>query len=120
MPNYRKNILDALNSKFRELRGSLLYDNVGNIFKGKENIGGSASRFLEGPFGSGEPTPLTTTSPLETIKQPTINIPNPSGLVIPDILQQSSLNTGTIDPSDRSQLAKSGDIDITEAIANRG
>ena len=120
MPNYRKNILDAINSKFRELRGSLLFDNVGNIFKGKENIGGSASRFLEGPFGSGEPTPLTTTSPLETIKQPTINIPNPSGLVIPDILQQSSLNTGTIEPSDRSQLAKSGDIDITEAIANRG
>jgi hypothetical protein len=26
----------------------------------------------------------------------------------------------TIAPSDRSQLAKSGDIDITEAIANRG
>jgi len=31
-----------------------------------------------------------------------------------------SQNTGTVSQSDRSQLAKSGDIDITEAIANRG
>ena len=29
-------------------------------------------------------------------------------------------NTTTVSPSDRSQLAKSGDIDITEAIVNRG
>ena len=27
---------------------------------------------------------------------------------------------GTISPGDRSQLAKSGDIDITEALVNRG
>ena len=32
----------------------------------------------------------------------------------------SSAGTGTLSQSDRSQLAKSGDIDITEAIANRG
>ena len=57
---------------------------------------------------------------IDGTRKSTINIPNPSGLVIPDILQQSSLNTGTIEPSDRSQLAKSGDNDIPEAIANRG
>ena len=88
--------------------------------KGKETIGGSATRFMEGPFGFGLSTPLTTVSPLETLKKPVVNQPDPSGLVIPDILQQSSFNIGTISPSDRSQLAKSGDIDITEAIVRRG
>jgi len=29
-------------------------------------------------------------------------------------------STGTISQTDRSQLAKSGDIDITEALVNRG
>ena len=71
-------------------------------------------------FGFGLSTPLTTVSPLETFKKPVISQPNPSGLVIPNILQQSSFNTGTISPGDRSQLAKSGDIDITEALVNRG
>ena len=35
-------------------------------------------------------------------------------------LDVSSMGTGPISPGDRSQLAKSGDIDITEALVNRG
>ena len=48
--------------------------------------------------------------------------PSGSGNQLLDALNidVSSAGTGTIAPSDRSQLAKSGDIDITEAIANRG
>ena len=60
----------------------------------------------------------------EEDRTPNVVTPSFSGaygageLAIPEV--PLSQNTGTIAPSDRSQLAKSGDIDITEAIANRG
>lgn len=120
LKDYGRNLVRSINSAFRDLRGLKLFEDPNSIFKGKETIGGSATRFMEGPFGFGLSTPLTTVSPLETFKKPVINQPNPSGLVIPNILQQSSFNTGKISPGDRSQLAKSGDIDITEALVNRG
>ena len=39
--------------------------------------------------------------------------------VMPNVTPNRFQNTGTLNPSDVSQLAKSGDIDITEAIAAR-
>ena len=73
---------------------------------------------MEGPFGFGDPAPLVTTNPLEKAPAPAPIVAPPSSLGGFNIIS-SDLGTGTISPSDRSQLAKSGDIDITEALARR-
>jgi len=119
LPNYAKDILNSIQDSFRDLRGSTLFEDPNSIFKGKGTIGGSATRFMEGPFGFGDPAPLVTTNPLEKAPTPAPIVAPPSSLGGFNIIS-SDLGTGTISPSDRSQLAKSGDIDITEALVNRG
>ncbi len=63
----------------------------------------------------------------EEDRTPNVVTPSFSGaygagnLAIPEVpLSMTVPSTGTISQTDRSQLAKSGDIDITEALVNRG
>ena len=87
---------------------------------------GYGSRGLEGPVGTGEGTPLTTT-PSFTFEQGVtpynintpINTPTGGGFILPQTLQQGSLGTGTLDPAAKLALAKSGNIDTTEVLASR-
>ena len=61
--------------------------------------------------------------PEDPIDQPTTpiipNMPINKEPTIQDIFGLNTVGTGTISQSDRSQLAKSGDIDITEALVRR-
>jgi hypothetical protein len=79
---------------------------------------------MEGPIGGGEATPLTTTPSFtfdQGVTPANINAPKGSEFILPSNLSSTNtINQGNLlSPTDTSQLAKSGDIDITEAIAAR-
>ena len=79
---------------------------------------------MEGPIGGGEPTSLVTTPSFtfdQGVTPANINAPKTSEFILPSNLSSKSIPTqgALLNPSDTSQLAKSGDIDITEAIAAR-
>ena len=97
------------NGIYRSLGNSTLFDDPRGLFKETINV-------IEG-------TPLTT-RPKVSDASPIFDFSQTQTPVLPDITGAPTVdrfgNTSTIAPSDRSQLAKSGDIDITEAIANRG
>ena len=97
------------NGIYRSLGNSTLFDDPRGLFKETINV-------IEG-------TPLTT-RPKVSDASPILDFSQTQTPVLPNITGAPTVdrfgNTSTIAPSDRSQLAKSGDIDITEAIANRG
>ena len=100
-------------SIFQKYLNKPFYDNPNSLFERPLDIFEDRQQPIiipEDPIDRGSSTPIVPSAP------------SGSGNVILDDLglDVSSAGTGTIEPSDRSQLAKSGDIDITEAIANRG
>jgi hypothetical protein len=100
-------------SIFQKYLNKPFYDNPNSLFERPLDIFEDRQQPIiipEDPIDRGSSTPIVPSAP------------SGSGNVILDDLglDVSSAGTSTIAPSDRSQLAKSGDIDITEAIANRG
>ena len=99
------------NRMYRSLFNNILMENPNEIFKDTFN-------FIEGEDLTTSPRakdaqPLTETFTSEASPVPTNPVIDPLGN---QVMQPSG---NVINPSDTSQLAKSGDIDITEAIAAR-
>tara|TARA_R110002012_G_scaffold320432_1_gene544060 strand:+ start:735 stop:4919 length:4185 start_codon:yes stop_codon:yes gene_type:complete len=94
---------------FDNLEGNSLFNNPEGLFKETINVIDDRTENVTSPkFEANSPT-TTSSVPLPNII-PTIS--NNSGFILPS-------NIGTLNSGDRSQLAKSGNIDITEAIAER-
>mgnify|MGYP003110646092 CR=1 FL=1 len=113
LPNPMSSLTPLTTSIFQKYLNKPFYDNPNSLFERPLDIFEDRQQPIiipEDPIDRGSSTPIVPSAP------------SGSGNVILDDLglDVSSAGTGTIAPSDRSQLAKSGDIDITEAIANRG
>tara|TARA_A100000172_G_scaffold76283_1_gene59660 strand:- start:1915 stop:5667 length:3753 start_codon:yes stop_codon:yes gene_type:complete len=124
LKDFYVNINKSVNNTYQDLIGTKIFDNPDSIFRGGDKYMGYGSRFIEGPMGTGEATPLTTTPSFTFDKGVTpanINAPKTPEFILPSNLSSTNtINQGALlTPSDTSQLAKSGDIDITEAIAAR-
>jgi len=97
---------------FNNYKGNVFFEDVEGLFERPLDLMGDRTPNLVVPQG-------------ETVAPPVINTPNvPSGggnLLLEqfDSSQMIQPSGNLINPSDTSQLAKSGDIDITEAIAAR-
>jgi len=90
------------NDIYRGLSRTPIFENPGSLFENIINI---------------VPSEPLTTRPKTTDAAPLISsAPTTVAPVAPNVAPLG----GTISPGDRSQLAKSGDIDITEALVNRG
>jgi hypothetical protein len=90
------------NGLYRGLSNTTLFDSPNNLFDNIINI---------------VPSEPLTTRPKTSDAAPLISsAPTVTTPVAPNVAPLG----GTISPGDRSQLAKSGDIDITEALVNRG
>ena len=113
LPNPISTITPLTTGIFQKYLNKPFYDDPNNLFDRPLDI-----------FEDRQPPIIIPKDPIDRDSSTPIvpSAPSGSGNVILDDLglDVSSIGTGTIAPSDRSQLAKSGDIDITEAIANRG
>ncbi len=90
------------NDIYRGLSRTPIFENPGSLFENIINI---------------VPSEPLTTRPKTADAAPLISsAPTTVAPVAPNVAPLG----GTISPGDRSQLAKSGDIDITEALVNRG
>ena len=90
------------NDIYRGLRRTPIFDNPDTLFENIINI---------------VPSEPLTTRPKTADAAPLISsAPTVTTPIAPNVIPAG----GTISPGDRSQLAKSGDIDITEALVNRG
>ncbi len=90
------------NDIYRGLRKTPIFENPNTLFENIINI---------------VPSEPLTTRPKTADAAPLISsAPTVTTPVAPNVAPLG----GTISPGDRSQLAKSGDIDITEALVNRG
>jgi hypothetical protein len=90
------------NGLYRGLSNTTLFDSPNNLFDNIINI---------------VPSEPLTTRPKTSDAAPLISsAPTVTTPIAPNVAPLG----GTISPGDRSQLAKSGDIDITEALVNRG
>jgi len=90
------------NGLYRGLSNTTLFDSPNNLFDNIINI---------------VPSEPLTTRPKTSDAAPIISsAPTVTAPIAPNVAPLG----GTISPGDRSQLAKSGDIDITEALVNRG
>jgi len=97
---------------FNNYKGNVFFEDVEGLFERPLDLMGDRTPNLVVPQG-------------ETVAPPVINTPNvPSGggnLLLKqfDSSQMIQPSGNILNKSDTSQLAKSGDIDITEAIAAR-
>ena len=124
LKDFYVNINKSINNSYKNLIGTNIFSDPKSIFKGGIKYMGYGSRFMEGPIGGGEPTSLVTTPSFtfdQGVTPANINAPKTSEFILPSNLSSKSIPTqgALLNPSDTSQLAKSGDIDITEAIAAR-
>ena len=113
LPNPVSTIAPLTVGIFQKYIGKSFYDNPDSLFERPLDI----FKDRQEPFiMPKDPADQPSSAPL------TPTVPSGSGNQLLDALNLdvSSIGTGTISPGDRSQLAKSGDIDITEALVNRG
>ena len=113
LPNPVSTIAPLTVGIFQKYIGKSFYDNPDSLFERPLDI----FKDRQEPFiMPKDPADQPSSAPL------TPTVPSGSGNQLLDALNLdvSSIGTGPISPGDRSQLAKSGDIDITEALVNRG
>ena len=113
LPNPMKTLSSLFNGIYRNFRDQNLFDNPEGLLEGSLDILEDRTPSKVYPkwqdaYGAGE-------------KEPIINAPAPINNLPEgfELMGQSSVGTGTLDPAAKLALAKSGNIDTTEVLASR-